>query len=493
MAKRNYLYVCLTLLLFSITLFSWGIHNFHDWGDDFAQYIKEGENIAEGKPFYQSGYIYNPLNHEYAPPFYPPGFPLVISPVIKIWGVNIKALLIFQSLIVVFTLVSLFFFFRRFTREFYAICLAIACVYSRTVIELKQAVLSDLLCLLCTTIYLTIRFSKKSSPGQRIVLILTGTLLLLIRSQMALLIVAEILYLIYTVLTKKQQEQKDKTQTSVVAIVVIPVLYTLLTKTLFASPQSGNTFYIQLFQPLLQNLWPLVGYNTNYLFDLLGHIFYHEAYDPFWQAFTAFFCSAGLIGIVLGFFISVREKLTVADIFFVLMCLLILLLPVYQGFRYLLPILPICMLYIFRFWKVTLSSFITSNKKLIAACILLLFLVLSYDDVDRASAFDRNWTPNTPDDTVAFRYIRQNIPDTSIIIFAKPRALNLFTGKKTIVLAAKQTIEENKRLMDKSGADFLLTRWLLEDEYYRDYLSKSNTKVDTVIINSKYTLYKIRR
>ena len=34
----------------------------HNWGGDFAQYILHARNIVEGRPYAQTGYIYNPSN-----------------------------------------------------------------------------------------------------------------------------------------------------------------------------------------------------------------------------------------------------------------------------------------------------------------------------------------------------------------------------------------------------------------------------------------------
>ena len=62
-------------------------------GDDYAQYIKEASNIAHGIPYYRSNYIFNPLNPDYAPPAYPPGFPLLLAPVVNVFGIAIRPML----------------------------------------------------------------------------------------------------------------------------------------------------------------------------------------------------------------------------------------------------------------------------------------------------------------------------------------------------------------------------------------------------------------
>src|ERR1043166_7636509 len=62
----------------------------HHWGDDFAQYIQQARNIAAGEPNASTGYIYNPHNPVVGPRAYPPGFPLLLAPVVKIFGLDFR-------------------------------------------------------------------------------------------------------------------------------------------------------------------------------------------------------------------------------------------------------------------------------------------------------------------------------------------------------------------------------------------------------------------
>src|ERR1700759_1926816 len=92
----------LLLLLASVPLFFLNIHNAHSGGgDDYAQYIKEAQNIALGKPYYLSNYVFNPHNNCYSPPQYPPGFPLMLAPVVKLWGIAIQPMCYFNTVLLV--------------------------------------------------------------------------------------------------------------------------------------------------------------------------------------------------------------------------------------------------------------------------------------------------------------------------------------------------------------------------------------------------------
>ena len=62
----------------------------HVWGGDFSLYIRHAQNIVRGEPYAQSGYIYNPQNPLVGPKVSPPGFPLLIAPLIGVSGLELR-------------------------------------------------------------------------------------------------------------------------------------------------------------------------------------------------------------------------------------------------------------------------------------------------------------------------------------------------------------------------------------------------------------------
>src|SRR5262245_4621009 len=90
------------------------IRDGHEWGDDFSMYIMHARNLAEGASYGRTGYIYNPSLALLGPQTYPPIFPLLLSPIYKIWGLNLTAMKI--EIIVVF-LVSLIAIFAALKSE----------------------------------------------------------------------------------------------------------------------------------------------------------------------------------------------------------------------------------------------------------------------------------------------------------------------------------------------------------------------------------------
>ncbi len=89
--KNGVLLSNLLIVLISV-FYLLNVRNGHDWGGDFSMYIMNANNIANGTPYAQTQYIYNPDTAYYGPPAYPPGFPLLLAPFISIWGINLQIL-----------------------------------------------------------------------------------------------------------------------------------------------------------------------------------------------------------------------------------------------------------------------------------------------------------------------------------------------------------------------------------------------------------------
>lgn len=58
---------------------------------DFAQYLEHAEAIADGRPYTDTGYIYVPEAWALAPRAYPPGLPLLLSPLVAAFGDDLTA------------------------------------------------------------------------------------------------------------------------------------------------------------------------------------------------------------------------------------------------------------------------------------------------------------------------------------------------------------------------------------------------------------------
>jgi hypothetical protein len=128
-----------------------------------------------------------------------------------------------------------------------------------------------------------------------------------------------------------------------------------------------------------------------------------------------------------------------------------------QGFRYLLPVLPIIMLCI----VVGAKSIATKghNKYLLGTCFVVFILLQYKREIRNAHAhrLEAFWPgPQTAPNQRMFVYIQTNISDTAVIACLKPRAIQLFTGKKSCALPYDSTIAGIESKMYQSKGTHLL-------------------------------------
>ena len=109
LSHRAYLVVLLILILaVHLTTLRGG----YRWTGDSASYLLSARNIAEGQPYNKTSYIRNPYAY-HAPKTYPPGFPLMLAPVIVAFGMEPIALKAWTTFIFLFLLVV----FARLLRD----------------------------------------------------------------------------------------------------------------------------------------------------------------------------------------------------------------------------------------------------------------------------------------------------------------------------------------------------------------------------------------
>ncbi len=141
MVKKIGLYGIVLALLLPLLFIN--IKNSHDWGDDFAQYIHQAQNILIGQSQNNTGYIYND-NYFIGPTAYPTGFPLLLAVFSKFSDDNLMSL---NKLISLFWMLGCFvgfLFFRKHFSYLTALITTLIIAYNPMMIQFKTEILSDL-------------------------------------------------------------------------------------------------------------------------------------------------------------------------------------------------------------------------------------------------------------------------------------------------------------------------------------------------------------
>lgn len=485
------------LLLLAVPLFFLNIHNTHSaGGDDYALYIHQAQNIATGKPWYQTQYLFNPYNNCYSPPHYPPGYPLLLAPIVKLWGIAIKPFCYFNSFVALCLLLTSYYYLRRHMSTVAAICIAVLITYSGQMIGLKQAVLSDTACLLFVMLYLTARQHQASGWGRVCMLAACAAMAILIRTQAVLLLLAEAVMMFHALLahayTHKRFQLRQLTHSRSARIIVVAALMSLLfNKVIFPAPASASGFYTTfLLSTLSKGLLTIVRDNINFYLESITSFFHYDTENSIRTALVTLIQSAGLLLCFIGFGVTLVRRLTFEHVFFVLVSGMVLYYPIHDP-RYFLPVIVIVYFFCYQALLRLLPAITTVQLRFIGVGITVLCLYAGGRYLKSTLHTPITYVPTAPD-YKAFDYIRTHVADSDIILCARPRLLTLYTGKKCIIHAWQHPMPHNKKVFDSMQVKYLLLMHGIVEDYYKTYLYQYQHPTDSVHIAPGYWLYTLR-
>ncbi|MEO5923950.1 MAG: hypothetical protein ABIR70_09000 [Bryobacteraceae bacterium] len=85
---QHWLAAALLILLVGLGLHASGITGVHGWSDDGSAYLRHALNILEGRPYNQIPYAN--IGEQSPAIVYPPVLPLLLTPLIQIWGIDFR-------------------------------------------------------------------------------------------------------------------------------------------------------------------------------------------------------------------------------------------------------------------------------------------------------------------------------------------------------------------------------------------------------------------
>ena len=136
------------IVLTSLILSFLCIHNGHDWGDDFALYIEQAKAITNhslSKLLVINKYLLNNSDATISPYLYPNGFPLLLTPIYLIFGMNFIAMKILCVLFFIAALPLIYLLFRnKFDTAVYPLLIVAAIALQGVFITFTDNISSDL-------------------------------------------------------------------------------------------------------------------------------------------------------------------------------------------------------------------------------------------------------------------------------------------------------------------------------------------------------------
>jgi hypothetical protein len=323
-------------------LFFINIKDSHDWGDDFAQYIHQAENITKGISQTETGYIYNKEYPLYSPPSYFMGFPLLLAPVYAIAGNNIRA---FSFLISTFLFLSAVLFFRFFNSCFSpgsSFLLVLIIVYNPWILNYKMETGSDIpftfFLFLSTWLYLT---SKKNYRS----LILTGIFAGFLVSIRSIGISFILAVMINELLKFKKEKEKNKKllfQRGIIFLAASAGFFVLINHVIFDVPFLNLKSSSSLFT--FNDLYKTILKNINYYFDVFQSV-YNTHPENIYALFSTLIKSIVLSLVLLGFYLRIKRGIEFIDILLAVYMMVLYMYPYSSaGYRFLVPVTPVFLL-----------------------------------------------------------------------------------------------------------------------------------------------------
>lgn len=469
----------------------------HAWGDDFAGYLLEAKSIVAGQPFYKTPYVFNGANCVYAPPQYPIGFPLMLAPLVAQWGLDFKVFCIFNSVLAIALLLALYQYFKQYMPALLAAGIGLLVSYSGFMVDMKRNVLADTPCLLLMVGYLTLRAYEQQTWGRKLGAIILLILATQMRSQAIFILLAEVGWL--GIIWIKQIIKSRSIgltyllgQSGVAVTFGVACIHMLLQATVLHTPISTSAFYAHFLQLAFNDTVPhLVQQHINYVFTTIVAYVQYPTYSPWAGTVMTIIGKIFLWSTFIGWIYKLWIKAGMEDLFFIVMCVLILFYPVRDP-RYFMPALPL--LYVYNYY--TFLGVVRLLKTRLqpawglapVAFTLLLgipFLVHTTKEGIPGCIPQKN-------DYEAYSALNKIVQPTDVVIFTKPRLLSLFTERKSVNVSWQQGFEDNKKTLDALGANYLLIVAGLDDAYFKSYLQEVSHPIDSLQLTYNYTLYRLK-
>jgi hypothetical protein len=415
------------------------IRDGQDWGDDFSQYIHHAENLARGQPYAETGYIYNPHNPAVGPRAYPPGFPVLLAPIVSVFG---RALRPMQVFIVATLAASLLLVLRLFGGVLpspYLEALVLLVGLSPVVWEFKDLVLSDLpfLCFVAASLAC---FSQLRRPG-----VSGGLAGLLAYAAYTTRVLGAVL-----VPTFLAHELLRYRRIGVRAAAACGVLVVLAAAQHLMWRGGEGSYFDQLAVTPAVLGRNLIAY-TRSLSDLWANGYVEAARKALFLAAT------GLA--VWGYAKAVRAGAAWPEVFPLLYLTPVILWPSYQGVRFLIPVSPFYFFYclegsrqldaaIHRRWGRQRVAF---KGLLVAAAVTY---GCQYSTV-RFGSFPTGVA--RPESVEFFDFVKSATDSNAVVVFSKPRALALYTGRRASAPYSPRDPCDLWRYFAEIGASYVAT------------------------------------
>jgi hypothetical protein len=413
-------------------------------GEDSALYLLHARNIAFGRPYLDTGYIYSVETAKYSPAGYPPVFPVMLAPLFRFYGLNPRPYKVMMVCVLVLSLFVIALLYQSEIAPGQLLLLLVLLGFNPFITEQKNEILSDLPFLLFVYVAFLLfrdaREPKAESSSYLVRAIFAGLFSYLAYGARAIGV-----GIILSVAAFALFRYHRVPRFSVIAVVTFAVFAGLQSRFV-----SINSDYLRI--ATLGEQSPLK--NIHFYSGVMSHL---------WDAGTGASSRLWIFAIttllsVIGAFRNRHRLFDVTAFFFIGYALFLIFWPYHQA-RYLLPLIPVYFYYLVIGIR-SVNEFVARRSQAAATMtvavivgVLLIAYLGKYTGSDFGPSFDA-WDSTSARQLYAL--VQTSTPKDAIIIASAPRALALYTERRTAQFPEHLDTENLTRYIAKVRATHLL-------------------------------------
>jgi 4-amino-4-deoxy-L-arabinose transferase-like glycosyltransferase len=457
-----------------------------DWGDDFGLYVAHARNIAEGRPYDDTGYIYNPQNAIVSPRSYPPVFPLMLAPVYRLRGLDLTAMKEFGVLLFMATLGVLAVIFRKHLPFPYTLACLVMFAVNPYVWQYKDRLLSEIPFMFLAYLALLLTEKATEADGSRVRALVWG----LAAGLTAYLAFGTRTVGVLLIPSVLGVELLRRRRLGLASLAILAAFAAGVGVQKYLLPSNGSASYLDqlVFDPLR---FARIGLS---LVKGMG-MFLENGYSRMGCA-VLYGCLLLLAG--TGYAARFRKGPTVYELFSAFNFLLLTAWPPAESNpRFLLPLLPLFFLYIGEGLSLLHQRFPRPANALavLAALSVLVSNVGLYTRLDFGPVRDG---VSTPESLALFNWIRTRTDAEDAFLFQKPKAIALYTRRAAMAHHRPADDEQMWQLLKSKGITHIIVCQSSPTQVFQSsrkilepFIERNAERFEQVYANSGFRVYHI--
>jgi len=455
----------------------------NEWGDDFASYIMQAQSILNGNMdefVERNTFTIFESSYQIGPVAYPWGYPIVLIPSILLKGLHPLTLKFPGLFFFAGFLICLYLLTEKRLSPTERLILVSICAFNPLLIRHLDQILSDIPFLFAVffALFLLSRLTPEKIIQDYIVAGMVIFFAAFIRTTGVILLASFLACQAYLFFTQQHNRKIIAAKSTVV--VGTFALFWITSSLIF--PNGQGAYFRQLMGFTFEKLLTVNLPGSFYLGAQFLGIQPNTVWMYVYYALFIFF--------LLGIWARRNKDLPII-LFFVLYLGAMLIWPEWQGVRFIFPILPIFVYFIFQGINTAIVKLPEQARPISLRAISLLWVVLIgmliYNSGTRAySNLQNNRKINGPFDSYSgdvFNFVKEETPPDSVIVFFKPRAMRLFTDRDSIMVLECENLLKGDYFVQHKKWEY--------SQILPDDLPNCDLPLENVFESQRFVVYKI--